>query len=1008
MNEPHATTPGLDLDAIRARLAGTNGRDFWRGLEELAETPEFTEFLHREFPRQASEWVEGSSRRGFLRLMGASLALAGASGCGLNKPEKIVPYVRAPETIVPGRPLFFATSLSLGGYATGVLVESHMGRPIKVEGNEKHPASLGATDAFAQASVLSLYDPDRSQVVLREGQISTFNNFLADLTIALEEQRARKGAGLRILTETVGSPTLASQIRTLLDKFPEARWYQYEPANRDQARAGALAAFGEDVQVQYNFEKADVILALDADFLSCGPASLRYARQFADRRRLPSGSMNRLYVVESMLTTAGATADHRLPLRPGAIGAFARSLARELGIPGAGGGTPEPVAGHSRWIGALARDLKAHRGTSLVVVGDEQPSAVHALVHAINDALGNVGQTVVYTEPVLARSTDQMASLRGLVGEMESGSAELLVILGGNPAYSAPADLDFARAVRKVPRAIHLGQYVDETSALCRWHLPEAHEFESWGDARAFDGTASLLQPLIAPLYGGMSSYEVLSSLLDGAGRPGYDIVRDYWRGQKLGGDDFETAWETALHDGLIAGTALAPKQVTLKPGAFAAGVAAPAASNPALEISFRPDPTIWDGRFANNGWLQELPKPMTKLTWDNAALVSPKTAQALGLDNEDLVELRYRGRSVHAPVWVTPGHAEGCVTVSLGYGRTRAGQIGNGAGFDANALRTSEAPDFDAGLEIRKTGRKYPLACTQVHRSLEGRNLYRVGTLEQYQEDHHFAHEGHEEPKPDMSLYPQWSYEGNAWGMVVNLNACIGCNACVVACQAENNIPIVGKEEVLRGREMHWLEIDRYFSGDDLDDPETYLQPRLCMHCENAPCEVVCPVAATTHSPEGLNEMTYNRCVGTRYCQNNCPYKVRHFNFFEYSAPRAPVLTVLNNPDVTVRSRGVMEKCTYCVQRINAGRIQAKQEGGREIRDGEVVTACQAACPTRALVFGNINDPSSEVAKLRQEPLNYAMLAELNTRPRTTYLARVRNPNPELEPESRHVVGKA
>ena len=1006
MTQPRETTAGLDLPAIRARLAGTHGRDFWRGLEELAETPEFTEFLHREFPRQATEWVEGSSRRGFLRLMGASLALAGVSGCGLNKAEKIVPYVRAPETVVPGRPLFFATALSLGGYATGVLVESQMGRPIKVEGNEKHPASLGATDAFAQASVLSLYDPDRSQVVLREGQISTYRDFLADLSIALDEQRARRGAGLRILTETVGSPTLASQIRTLLDKYPEARWAQYEPANRDHARAGALMAFGEDVQVQYHLDKADVILALDADFLSCGPASLRYARQFADRRRLPSGSMNRLYAVESTLTTVGATADHRLPLRPGAIGAFATSLARELGIPGAGQGTPDAVAGHSRWIGAVARDLKAHRGTCLVVVGDEQPPAVHALVHAINNALGNVGQTVVYTEPVLARSTDQMASLRELVNEMESGAADLLVILGGNPAYTAPADLDFAGAVRKVPRAIHLGLHADETSVLCRWHVPEAHAFESWGDARAFDGTVSLLQPLIAPLYGGISPFELVAALRGDAGRSGYDIVRDHWRGQKLGGEEFEAAWETALHDGVIAGTALAPKQVTLKPEASAAGAAGPGPSSQALEISFRPDPTVWDGRFANNGWLQELPKPMTKLTWDNAALVSPSTAEALGLDKEDLVELRYRGRSVQAPVWITPGHAEGCVTVSLGYGRTRAGQVGNGAGFDANALRTSEAPGFDAGLEIRKTGRKYPLACTQLHRSLEGRNHYRVGTLEEYQEDHHFAHEGHAEPGPEMSLYPPVPYEGNAWGMVVNLNACVGCNACVVACQAENNIPIVGKEEVLRGREMHWLEIDRYFSG-DLDDPETYLQPRLCMHCETAPCELVCPVAATTHSAEGLNEMTYNRCVGTRYCQNNCPYKVRHFNFFEYSKPRAPVLTVLNNPDVTVRSGGVMEKCTYCVQRINAGRIQAKQEG-REIRDGEVVTACQAACPTRALVFGNINDPASEVARLKQEPLNYAMLAELNTRPRTTYLARVRNPNPELEPEARHDVGKA
>ncbi|MGH7404656.1 MAG: 4Fe-4S dicluster domain-containing protein, partial [Candidatus Methylomirabilales bacterium] len=833
------------------------------------------------------------------------------------------------------------------------------------------------------------------------GAISTWDALLAVLNTELQAQRASQGAGLRVLTGTVTSPTLARQLRTLLTKFPSAKWHQYEPASRDHVRAGARLAFGQDIDTRYRFDRADVILALDADFLFCGPGALRYAREFVARRRVragPTATMNRLYAVESTPTLTGAMADHRLPLRAGQIEGFARAVARGLGVPGELAVDTAPSPAHAAWIAALVRDLQQHRGSSIVLAGDQQLPIVHALAHAMNHALGNVDKTVFYTDPVEAKPVDQITSLRELVRDMEAGRVEMLVIIGGNPVFTAPTDLDFARPLSKVKLRIHLSLYDDETSALCHWHIPETHELESWSDARAFDGTVTITQPLIAPLYGGRSAHELLAVLTGLSGRSGYELVRDYWKNQ-IRSEDFEGVWRTALHDGLISGTAVPPKPVSLRPGFKGGSAARPGSPDPGgLEIVFRPDPTIWDGRFANNGWLQELPKPLTKLTWDNAALLSPATAERLRLANEEVVELLYRGRVVRAPVWIMPGHADDSVTVHLGYGRTRAGRVGTGAGFNAFALRTSDAPWFGSGLEIRKVGERYPLACTQDHHSMEGRNLVRGGTLAQFLEHPDFVHAMGHEPPTTLSMYPGFAYEGYAWGMAIDLNACVGCNACVVACQAENNIPIVGKTEVARGREMHWLRIDRYHKG-GLDNPETVHQPVLCMHCENAPCEVVCPVAATVHGDEGLNEMVYNRCVGTRYCSNNCPYKVRRFNFLQYADYDTPSLKLLRNPDVTVRTRGVMEKCTYCVQRINAARIEAKKEN-REIRDGEIVTACQQACPAEAIVFGNINDPNSRVSTLKAQPLNYGLLAELNTRPRTTYLARLRNPNPEIGPE--------
>ena len=1018
-DNPESTSAPIDLASLRARLSGLRGDRYWRSLEELADSESFRELLEREFPRQASSWTETLGRRDFLRLMGASLALAGLTACGRSAAtdEKIVPYVRQPESLVPGKPQFFATAFVHDGAATGLLVESHEGRPTKIEGNPSHPGSLGATDAFAQASILTLYDPDRSQAVTNAGAIATWNGFFAALNGELEGQRLNGGAGLRILTETVVSPTLADQLQSLVKRFPRAKWHQYEPGNRDNVRTGARLAFGEPVEPQYHFERCDTILSLDADFLFQGPGRIRYARDFVERRGVSAGkaAMNRLYAVESTPSLTGAMADHRLALRPSELAAFAQALAGRLGVTTGAKSAAAPAVSSAKWLDAVARDLQQHRGAGLVLAGERQPAPVHALVHAINQSLGNAGKTVIYTEPVEPYAVEQNASLRNLIADMESGQVAVLLVIGGNPVFNAPADLRFGELMARVGFSVHLGLYEDETSARCHWHVPEAHYLESWSDARAYDGTVTIIQPLIDPLYGGKSAHELLAAVAGRPGLSGYEIVREYWNKQSRA-PDFEQFWRRAVHDGVVADSAFAPKPVGLQNIARgapngAAEIKSSADAAGALEIIFQPDPTIHDGRFANNGWLQELPKPLTKITWDNVVLISPATAQRFGLSHRvaasggehgnvfaDVVELRYAGRAFTAPVWIAPGHADGCATVYFGYGRTRSGKVGTGVGFNAYAIRTADAAWHGTGLEMRKTATEYALACTQFHHNMEGRELVRAATLERYRSEPHFAAGKEHGAESAASLYPPHPYEGYAWGMTIDTNACIGCNACVVACQAENNIPVVGKTEVSRGREMHWIRIDRYYKG-GVDSPETVHQPVPCMHCENAPCEVVCPVNATNHSNEGLNDMVYNRCVGTRYCSNNCPYKVRRFNFFQYSDFTTPSLKPMRNPNVTVRSRGVMEKCTYCVQRINAAKIAAEKED-RPVRDGEITTACQGACPTQAIVFGDINDHESKVGRLKASPLNYGILTELNTRPRTTYLAKLKNPNPELTSE--------
>ena len=1034
-----------DIEALRAQLDGTRGKEYWRSLEQLSGTPEFKEFLHREFPQNASEWLDPVGRRGFLKLMSASLALAGVSACTRQPNEELVPYVRQPEELVPGKPLFFATAMPFAGAGMGLLVESHEGRPTKIEGNPDHPSSRGATDLFAQASILGLYDPDRSTTITNIGDIQPFSAFVVAMRSVLAAQLSKKGAGLRILTETVASPTAAAQIDEILTRLPAAKWVQWEPFFAHNAREGSRLAFNEYVAPQYAVEKADVILSLDADFMCVGAAGLKHARAFASRRRAEStAARNRLYAVESTPTNSGSRADHRLALKASQIESVARALAASLNVPGVTAGSVPEAA--KTFVDSAAADLTAARGKSLVIAGDGQPASVHAVVHAINAALGNVGETVTYTQTPEARPSNQLASLRELVGEMNAGTVDFLLIIGSNPVYTAPSDLKFADALRKVRLRAHVGQHEDETAELCQWHVPEAHYLEMWSDVRSDDGTVTIVQPLIAPLYGGKSAHEVLAAFAEGnPERPGYDIVREYWAKQSglstqapaapaapvaapapappttpqapPGGaaagapaaapaapapvaaapkpalSPFDVAWRKWLHDVMVPDTAFAAKQVTLQ-GAM------PPAANPAgegLEVVFRPDPAVHDGRYANNAWLQELPKSLTKLTWDNAALIAPATAARLTLISGDVVELKQGGQTVRIPVWIAPGQAADTLTLHLGYGRTRAGRTGTGIGFAVNALRTGSAPDTLGGVQLQKTGDSYELACTQDHWSLEGRNLIRVGTQAQYTADPSFAAKMQEPIPKTLTMISPHTYEGYAWGMAIDQNVCTGCNACVVACQAENNVPVVGKSQVLNGREMHWLRVDRYYTG-AIDNPDTYHQPMPCQQCESAPCEVVCPVSATVHSDEGLNDMAYNRCVGTRYCSNNCPYKVRRFNFLLYQDWETPSLKLQRNPDVSVRSRGVMEKCTYCVQRISQARVAAKLDD-REIRDGEVVTACQGACPTEAIVFGNLNDANSRVAKLRASTLNYRLLEELNVRPRTSYMAVVRNPNTTLEP---------
>ena len=980
-------------------------KTYWRSLAQIEGHPEFRDALEREFPEGASELPEGVTRRELITLLGASLSLAGLTGCIRRPVEEIVPYVTAPEDMVPGIPQHYATTMPFGRSAYGLIVESHEGRPTKIEGNPAHPSTLGASSARIQASVLGLYDPDRSQSLRSQDSQKAWSDFVTAWGELAKTHAADGGAGLAILSESFSSPTLARLATALRAKYPRLQWATYDAVSDENRLAGLRQATGRDVDVMLRFDRATVILALDADPLLTDPEMIRHGRGFADGRRAGAsgGTMNRLYAVEGVFSLTGAMADHRLRLESRQIASFVAALARRIGASaGAAGAAGDPAGVDASWIDAVAKDLQANRGAGIIVAGDRQPPAVHAAVSALNTSLGNTGKTVSYfeTRDAVLPSTSSLASL---VAAMNAGTIKTLVVLGGNPVFDAPADLDFAAAMAKVQQSIALGHTVDETSVKATWHIPRAHYLESWGDARALGGPVSVIQPLILPLYGGKSVVEVLGLMLEDKDRPGYDIVRDTWK-PILGEADFDKKWNRVLHDGLHAGSEL-PEVV---PGAAAAQAAAdvPAAAG-GLEVVFLPSPALHDGRFANDGWLQELPDPLTKLTWDNPALVSPGTAEKLGIANEDWVRVDYGGRSLELAIWLQPGMADGVIALTLGYGRTNAGRIGNGVGFNAYTLRGSTAHGFDGGASVTKVARTYKMSTTQNHGSMEGRPIVRESTLAELRKPHE---EGGGKPSAlgvfpehteNFSLWKEHAYDqGYQWGMTIDLNTCTGCNACVTACQSENNIPVVGKVQVSKGREMHWLRVDRYFSGDPSGNTEVVFQPLPCMHCEDAPCEQVCPVAATVHDAQGLNVMVYNRCIGTRYCSNNCPYKVRHFNFFNFTKDTPESLKLAMNPDVTVRSRGVMEKCTYCTQRINRAKIDAKLEG-RELKDGDVKTACQQACPAGAIEFGNVRDPESRVAKAKADARNYSLLAELNTKPRTTYLSKVRNPNPDLDPST-------
>jgi len=935
-------------------------------------------------PRQRHPSLPTLDRRAALKLFASGAALALAS-CG-RPAEEVVPYVEMPERLVPGIPLRFATALPLAGYGRGVIVTSVEGRPIKVEGNPRHPASLGSTDVFAEADVLSLYDPGRSKAPRRGTDISGWSAFAAALLTRLEEERLRQGAGIAILTARVTSPTLTSQIAALQTSLPQAKWYRADPVEDDAVRNGATLAFGRNITTLSRFADTRVALMLDADPIGPGPAQIRFARDVTGARQSRTADdFLRIYAVEPSWTLTGALADHRLALQPEMIRNIAFVVARELGAALPNAELPESALNFAR---AAATDLKSRPGRAMVLAGPRQPAEIHALCHWINAALH---APVDFIEPIDANATGHMDSLRALATDIRSGKTQTLFIVDSNPVYEAPAETGLADAIAAVPFSVHLGLYDDETAARCTWHLPLTHTLESWSDLRAFDGTASIVQPLIRPLYDTKTAHELLALVAGTVAPSSHDIVRASWRPQS-GTADFTAWWRQTLQDGVVANS-VAPK------------IAAPAAKLPQLApavavtnftLTLAPDQSVWDGRMANNAWLQECPKPFTKEVWGNALHISPADGKRLGLVDGDVVRLQTGQNAVEAPIVFLEGQADGVVAATLGYGRPRAGGIGNSVGVDFYRLRAPDSPWATADLEIASTGRNQNILRTQHIFALEGeaedlQPRLRLADLSQ----------GHALFPPvdanPPTLYPPRDYDTYKWAMVIDTSACIGCNACVVACQAENNVPVVGPEEIAMGRDMHWLRIDDY-----VVDGRPGFSPVPCMHCEHAPCEPVCPVAASVHDSEGLNVQVYNRCVGTRFCESNCPYKVRRFNFFgyadgqEYGDLGADIMKAVFNPNVTVRSRGVMEKCTYCVQRISAVRREAEKEN-RNIRDGEVVTACQSACPTRAISFGDINNRDAGVNALRHEPHAYALLGHLGTRPRTSYLARVSNPNPDF-----------
>jgi molybdopterin-containing oxidoreductase family iron-sulfur binding subunit len=962
----------FDLAEFRRRLAATDPNRPWTSLDEIIDEGMLEVWLGAEFPN-AAEVTTGAGRREFLRLAGASLMLAGLTGCGELRSDLALPYVNQPEESIPGVPRLYATAVEFAGYAQPVLATCHDGRPTKLDGNSQHPANPGGgSDVFMQTAILQFYDPQRSHGPFRHGQPSTWTHFERELTSMRETWQARRGSGLRVLVGNTTSPTHSRQLRELLTQLPEARVHVHEPlCGRNRQRAMRLA-YGRDVEMSHALENCDVIVSLDDDLLGPGPHQVCNAQGFARRRgdtALGQGR-TRLYAAQSTPTLTGIAASARLSVDPSRFADVAAAIGMRLGI--AGAHAPHLGDAERDWVEKAARELAAHPGRSLLTCGAHLAPAVQALACWVNEQLGNVGATVFYMEPIGYRPAEG-ADLAQLVQGIATGEVDTLVMLGCNPVYTAPGQMQFAEALRRVRVRIHAGLYRDETAAACDWHLPLCHCLEAWGDARAVDGTSTIIQPLVYPLYSARTLAQVLD-MLHGEIDPAADAaVRGTWR--DAFGSDFEGRWRQALHAGFVEGTA--SQGLSLRaaaPDASKLTNAQPGEGS--IEVLFRPDPCVWDGRFSDVAWLQELPKPTTKITWDSPVAISPWLASDLGLANGDLLEVSVEGRSITGPASITPGQSARTVVLYFGYGRQHAGTVAQGIGYSAYAALPSNGALYANGT-VRRVGGSRPLVTTQLHHRMDGFDFVRTVTA---------AKPAVASSDGPATLYPDWSEGDHAWGMVIDLDRCIGCNACIAACNVENNVPVVGKDQVAMGREMLWLRVDHYYTG-DIENPRSSFQPVPCMHCEKAPCEMGCPVHATVHSAEGVNQMVYNRCIGTRTCSSYCPYKVRRFNWFDYRRFDEPSRAA-HNPNVTVRSRGVMEKCSYCTQRIQAAHVAADKEG-RRIREGEIVTACQQACPASAIVFGDLKNPQSAVSNQRRSPRNYALLEELGTRPRTTYLAR-------------------
>ncbi len=957
--------------SVRAKLNGTSGRVFWRSLDELAQSDEFHAYLENEFPSLARAPASTSSldRRALLKGMAASVVLAGLTGCKWDSDEKALPYVKTPEFVVPGNAKYYASAVTLGGYAMPLLGKTESGRPIKLEGNPDHPATQGASDPFLQAALLGLYDPDRSQAPLYRGKPSSWQ--AADDALSQERTAmdANQGDGFRLLTGAVTSPTLLRQIADMTARWPKARWHVLEPINQDRRLQATQLVYGRSLDRHLQLDQAQIVISLDDDVLGPGPHQMVHAKAWSKQRQaFRSGHGEcRLFVAEPALSLTGARSENRLIVAPARIGLLIRALAQALDI---GTGSVDLSAREQQWLKAVLAALDGHHAQTLVTAGSHQAPEIQALALAINDRLGS--RALRFSEPVIAAPPDGSQSIAVLTQDMAAGNVSTLLMVDVNPLYATAADLGLREAFEKVALRIHAGLHFDESAADSHWHLSLQHELETWSDARAIDGTVSIVQPLVRPFYSVRSQHEILARLLGGSDEA-RNIVQATWL--ESWGNDFAARWSDSLVRGFVADSAA--QAVTTGP--ITATIDIKPQGNSSITALIQPDAALWDGRFANNAWLQELPRPLNKITWGNVASLSPQLAKTRGIKNGDELRIDAGGRSLVAPAWIMPGQHADTIVLTLGYGREHGGHIAQGVGYNAFAIQSAAEPWRLDDVKLTLTGNRQTIATTQLHQAMDGFDFVRsVATPD-----------GDVKRAPAAkSFYPQRQWDSPSWGMSIDLDSCIGCNACVIACMAENNVPVVGKDLVAQGREMHWLRIDHYYEG-DAADPKSHFQPVPCMHCEEAPCEMGCPVNATVHSKDGLNLQVYNRCIGTRTCSSYCPYKVRRFNWYDYTGDDPEAMRAMRNPDVTVRSRGVMEKCTYCVQRISAARIAAKIDN-RPIRDGEVVTACQQACPTQAIVFGDIVDGTTAVAQQKASRRSYTLLEEANTRPRTTYLAKV------------------